>query len=291
MTVQLGILLALVCAFATNLGFLWKHRGACVAPAVDIRHPVRSAKGLFASRWFTIGWATATFAWVFHVAAMAMAPLSVVQPVIAGGLVFLAVLAERMFGLNLGKRQWLGVGCTAIGLTLLALTLPLGGGAHSGFSVAAMIAFESSLLVIGTLLVMSHKLGVRNEHHGVALGVAAGILFGVSDVAIKALTHTVGQSGLTGLLSPWMAATVLSSVLAFYASASGLQKGEAVPVITLTSAAANVTAISGGILVFGDPLAHTPVGLVVESFAFILVLVAAWLTPAPLRLAGEVATA
>jgi hypothetical protein len=289
LTVQLGILLAAVCAFATNLGFLWKHRGACAAPAVDIRHPWRSAKGLFCSKWFAIGWATATFAWVFHVAAMAMAPLSVVQPVIAGGLVFLAVLAERVFGLQLGRRQWVGVGCTAVGLTLLAITLPLGGGAHSGFSVAAMISFESSLLVIGTLLVMSHKLGVPHEHHGVALGVAAGILFGVSDVAIKALTHTVGTGGALGLLSPWMAAAVAASILAFYASAGGLQKGEAVPVITLTSAAANVTAISGGILVFGDPLAHTPVGLIVQAFAFVLVLVAAWLTPAPLRLAGDTA--
>jgi hypothetical protein len=284
-TVQLGILLALCCAFATNLGFLWKHRGACAAPAVDIRHPLISAKGLFCSKWFAIGWAVAVFAWVFHVAAMAMAPLSVVQPVIAGGLVFLAVIAERFFGLNLGRRQWVGVACTAIGLTLLAITLPLGGGAHSGFSLAAMISFESSLLVIGTLLVMSHKLGVPHEHHGVALGVAAGILFGVSDVAIKALTHTVGTSGAFGLVSPWMAATVISSILAFYASAGGLQKGEAVPVITLTSAAANVTAISGGILIFGDPLAHTPFGLVVQSFAFLLVMVAAWLTPAPLRLA------
>jgi len=289
LTVQLGILLALVCAFATNLGFLWKHRGACAAPPVDIRHPWRTAKGLFCSKWFAIGWVVAVGAWIFHVAAMAMAPLSVVQPVIAGGLVFLAVIAERMFGLHLGRRQWIGVGCTAVGLVLLAITLPLGGGAHSGFSLAGMISFESSLLVIGTLLVMSHKLGVPHEHHGVALGVAAGILFGVSDVAIKALTHTVGVHGALGLLSPWMAATLIASFLAFYASAGGLQKGEAVPVITLTSAAANVTAISGGILVFGDPLAHTPVGLIVQSFAFVLVLVAAWLTPAPLRLAEQTA--
>src|SRR3954470_17182103 len=215
MTVQLGILLALICAFATNLGFLWKHRGACAAPTVDIRHPWKSAKGLFASKWFAIGWSVAVLAWIFHVAAMAMAPLSVVQPVIAGGLVFLAVIAERFFGLELGKRQWIGVGCTAIGLTLLAITLPLGGGAQSSYSVAAMIAFESTLLIVGTLLVMSHKLGVPHAHHGVALGVAAGILFGVSDVAIKGLTHGVGTSGAMGLLSPWMAATLLSSVLAF----------------------------------------------------------------------------
>jgi drug/metabolite transporter (DMT)-like permease len=285
MTVQLGILLALLCAFATNLGFLWKHRGACAAPAVDIRHPWRSAKGLFASKWFAIGMAVAVGAWVLHVGAMAVAPLSVVQPVIAGGLVFLAVLAERCFGLELGKRQWWGVGCTALGLVLLAVTLPLGSGAHSAYSVAAMIAFESSLLVVGTLLVMSHKLGAPHEHHGVLLGVAAGILFGVSDVAIKALTHGFGTDGIFGLVSPWLATAVIASLVAFYASAGGLQKGEAVPVITLTSAAANVTAISGGILVFGDPLAGTPIGLIVQAFAFVLVIVAAWLTPAPLRLA------
>src|SRR5947207_13527651 len=136
LTVQLGILLALVCAFATNLGFLWKHRGACAAPTVDIRHPLWSARGLFSSKWFAIGWGFAVLAWLFHVAAMAMAPLSVVQPVIAGGLVFLAVIAERFFGLELGKRQWIGVGCTAVGLALLAITLPLGGSANSGFSVA-----------------------------------------------------------------------------------------------------------------------------------------------------------
>jgi hypothetical protein len=116
------------------------------------------------------------------------------------------------------------------------------------------------------------------------LGTAAGILFGVSDVAIKALTGAVGD-GITGLLSPWLLTCIAASVIAFYASARGLQKGEAVPVITLTSAAANVTAISGGILVFGDPMPSDPVGIVLQSFAFVLVIVAAALTPAPLRAA------
>jgi hypothetical protein len=166
---------------------------------------------------------------------------------------------------------------------LLAVTLPQHGGAHAGYSLAAMIAFESALLVIGTFLVLSRKLG-SHEHHGVMLGTAAGILFGVSDVAIKALTGAVG-GGVTGLISPWLVTCILASVIAFYASARGLQKGEAVPVITLTSAAANVTAISGGILVFGDPMPSDPVGIVVQSFAFVLVIVAAALTPAPLRAA------
>jgi drug/metabolite transporter (DMT)-like permease len=284
LTIQLGIILSLLCALATNVGFLLKHRGACAAPAVSLRHPLASAVGLFRSKWFTLGMLVALIAWSFHVAALALAPLSLVQAVISGGLVFLTVLAERFFGFTVGTRQWAGVGLTALGLVLLAATLPHSGGAHSNYSLAAMIAFESALLVLGTLLVLSPKFG-SNEHHGVMLGTAAGILFGVSDVAIKALTGPVGDVGVAGLVSPWLLTCVLASVIAFFACARGLQKGEAVPVITLTSAAANVTAISGGILVFGDPMASDPVGIVLQSFAFVLVVVAAALTPAPLRAA------
>jgi drug/metabolite transporter (DMT)-like permease len=283
MTLELGILLSLCCALATNFGFLLKHRGACAAPEVNIRHPLKSAAGLFRSKWFAIGMLVATGAWLFHVAALALAPLSVVQAVIAGGLVLLTVMAERWFGCKCGTRQWLGVGFTALGLVLLAITLPHSEGAHSSYSLAGMVAFEAGLLAVGVLLVLSPKFGANHEHHGVLLGVAAGVLFGVSDVAIKALTGTVGDTGLAGLLSPWLVTCIIASVIAFYASARGLQKGQAVPVITLTSAAANVSAITGGIVVFGDPMPGDALGIVVQAIAFALVIVAAALTPAPLR--------
>ena len=285
MTLQAGIVLALLCAFATNVGFLLKHRGACAAPDVSLRHPIRSAVGLFRSKWFAAGMLVGIGAWALHVGALALAPLSIVQAVIAGGLVCLTVLAERFFGCKVGTRQWAGVGLTALGLVLLAASIPNGGEEHASYSMAGMIAFESALLALGTLLVLSPQLG-SHEHHAVTLGAAAGILFGVSDVALKALTTSVGHEGALGLLSPWLATGVIASVIAFYASARGLQKGEAVPVITLTSAAANVSAISGGILVFGDPMRSDPFGVAMQSLAFILVIAAATLTPGPLRAAG-----
>jgi drug/metabolite transporter (DMT)-like permease len=291
MTPFFGILLALVCALATNVGFLYKHRGACAAPAVDIKHPLRSGRSLFASRWFAIGMLVATGAWLFHVAAMAMAPLSIVQAVLAGGVVLLAVMAERMFGLHIGRRQWIGLGLTAVGLALLGLTLPVEHGAHSRFSVPGMIAFEAGLVVVGSLLIVGPRIGAPAHHHGFMLGAAAGILFGVSDVAIKAISGLVGSAGPAGLLTPWALVTVAASVAAFYASAKGLQDGEAVPVIAVTGTAANVAGIVGGIIVFGDPLPGNPLVLVLQCFAFALVLVAAWLTPGPVRAAMPVSAA
>jgi drug/metabolite transporter (DMT)-like permease len=283
MTVSLGILLALACALATNVGFLYKYRGVRAAPAVDIRRPLWTARKLWSSRWFAIGMAVATGAWIFHVGAMAMAPLSMVQAVLAAGVVLLAVMAEKLFGLKIGRRQWIGLGLTGTGLALLGLTLPVIHGAHSHFSVPGMISFEGGLIAAGTLLIMGPRIGAPRHHHGYMLGAAAGILFGVSDIAIKALSGMIGSGGVLGLLSPWLLVTVAASVAAFYASAKALQDGEPIPVIAVTGTAANLAGIVGGIIVFGDPLSANPLALAAECLAFLLVIVAAWLMPAPVR--------
>ena len=284
LTLNLGILLALTCAIATQLGFLYKHRGANEAPSVDVRHPLRSGKSLFRSKWFSIGMAIALGAWLFHVAALALAPMSVVQAVLSTGVVMLAVLAERIFGFDVGPRQWAGVAMTAGGLVLLIVTLPAAHGAHSAYSLAGMISFEAGMLVIGALLISGPKLGAPDHHHGVMLGAAAGTLFGVSDVAIKALTGLGGIGDV--LFSPWLAIAALASIVAFYASARGMQDGEAVPVIAATSTAANVSCILGGIVVFGDPMPADTLGIVLQGLAFAMVIVAALVTPAPVRAAA-----
>jgi drug/metabolite transporter (DMT)-like permease len=282
--VTLGILLALGCAIATQLGFLYKHRGANEAPSVDIRRPLASGRSLFASRWFALGMAVALGAWLLHVAALVFAPLSVVQAVLSTGVVVLAVMADRIFGFNVGGRQWLGVGMTAIGLVLLVTTLPAATGTHSGYSLAGMISFEAAMLVIGALLISGPHLGAPDHHHGIMLGAAAGTLFGVSDVAIKALT---GLGGLAEIVfSPWITVAAIASVIAFYASARGMQQGEAVPVIAATSTAANVSCILGGIIVFGDPMPSDAVGIVLQALAFTMVVIAALLTPPPMRAAA-----
>ena len=284
MTFYLGILLALGCAIVTQLGFLYKHRGACEAPQVDVTHPLRTGKALFSNKWFALGFAIAVAGWLLHVGALAVAPLSLVQAVLSTGVVMLAVLAERVFGFEVGMRQKVGVALTAAGLLLLVLTLPQAPGSHSQFSVPAMVAFEAGMLAVGALLITGRKLGAPDHHHGVLLGAAAGVLFGVSDIAIKALT---GLDGIMAIaLSPWLAVTIIASIVAFYASARGLQDGEAVPVIAATSTAANVSCIAGGIVVFGDPLPGDALGIIAQVVAFTLVIVAALLVPPPVRAAA-----
>ena len=292
MNLDLGIFLALACAFVANLGFFYKYRGANSVAQVEVRHPLRSIRALFSSKWFTIGMIVATASWVLHVAALALAPMSVVQVALAAGVVLIAVMADRMFGFKVGPRQWLGLWLMAAGLVLLGLTLPAMHGAHSQFSDTAMISFEAGLFGLGGLLIMGPRMGGPVEHHGMMLGAASGILFGVSDTSIKALTGIVGAHGVLGvLISPWLAVAVLASILAFYASARGLQDGDAVPVIAVTGTAANIAGIAGGIVVFGDPMPGSTIGIVFQSLAFVLVLVAAALMPAPVRSSGIASSA
>jgi hypothetical protein len=287
MTMDLGILLALLCAFVANLGFFYKYRGANDVPKVQVLHPLRSVRALYSSKWFTLGMITATASWGLHVAALSMAPMSVIQVSLAAGVVFIAVMADKLFGFKVGRRQWLGLFLTASGLVLLGVTLPAMHGAHSHFSDAAMISFEAGLFGLGGLLLMGPRMGGPVEHHGMMLGAASGILFGVSDTAIKALTGITAAHGFVGLLlSPWLAVAILASIVAFFASARGLQDGEAVPVIAVTGTAANIAGIAGGIVVFGDPVAGSTAGVLLQALAFVLVVVAAALMPAPVRAAG-----
>src|SRR3954468_25037258 len=283
MTLQIGIALALLCAFASNLSFFFKHRGARACAKVDIRHPLQTSKALWTSPWFAIGMVVGLGAWVVHVAAISLAPLSVVQVVLSGGVVLIAVMADRIFGFEVGRRQWWGLGMTAVGLILLGLTMPQPHGPHSSFSLAAMVSFEAGLLGVGALLILGPRAGAPAEHHGVMLAAASGILFGVCNVAVKALTGLVGHEGILALASPWLLVAAVGSASAFFASARSLQDGEAVSVIAITGTAANITCVAGGILVFGDPLPGDALGIAVQAVAFLLVIVASALTPAPVR--------
>ena len=123
-SVQLGHrFFALATAFASIVGFLYKHRGAVESPPIEWRRPIRTSLALFRSRWYVLGILIAIGSWGFHVAALALAPISLVQSVIAGGLVLLTVVADRLFGFTVTRREWIGVALTAAGLAFLAATL------------------------------------------------------------------------------------------------------------------------------------------------------------------------
>ena len=155
-------------------------------------------------------------------------------------------------------------------------------GAHSSFSRPGMVAFEAGLFGIGGLLIMGPRVGARDEHHGVMLAAAAGVLFGVCDVAVKALTGIVGHDGCSALLlspgssSPSPPRSAPSTPRPARCRTARPSRSSPSPAPPPTS-----RCIAGGILVFGDPMPGDALGIVVQAVAFVIVIVASALTPAP----------
>ena len=282
---QWGVLVALGSSIVANLGSLWRQRGAAAAPDVDIRRPVRSVVWLFRSKWWTIGYIAAFAAWLLHIGALAITPLSIVQASLATGFVFLGLLADRFFGFDLRKREWVGMILASAGLAFLALSAGDVHGSQGRYGLPSMLTFEVAMVGIGALLIISaRREQVARDRTGVLLGAGAGALFTVTHVALKALTHQF--DGPMALVTVWTPIVVVGGVIAFFASARSLQIGPAVPVIAVTSIVGNATAIAAGVVVFGDPLGEGAM-VVARVLAFVMVVVVAALLPGPIHERGE----
>jgi len=279
-SVQVGLLMAVATAFFAVVGFLYKHRGAVGSPPVEWRRPVRTSLALFRNRWYVLGIAIAVCSWGFHVAALALAPISLVQAVIAGGLVLLTVVADRLFAHEVTRREWIGVALAALGLAFLAATIEGAGGAHSDYEALTLAVFLAAVVALAVAVAVA---GWRTGHAGVALGASAGLFWAASDTAIKAQTGTFGESLATVFVNPLVLLIIVASFVGLTVSAKSLQIGKAVPVIAVTSVAANSFTILAGPIVFGDPVPADALGFITRVLAFILVIAAAALTPAPVR--------
>ena len=268
------------------LGFLYKHRGAVESPQVELRRPVRTSLALFRSRWYTLGIVVAMAGWGLHVGALALAPISLVQSVIAGGLVLLTVTADRLFAHQVTRREWIGVGLAALGLAFLAATLEgAGDEAHADYETARLLTY---LVVVGAAAIAVAVAAIRSSREGVMLGVSAGLFWAASDTSIKALSGELGDSAWTAIVfSPLAVVIAVCSAVGLVVSARSLQIGKAVPVIAVTSVAANSLTIAAGPLVFAEPFPDDALGVALRLAAFALVIVAAALTPAPVSAAEQ----
>jgi drug/metabolite transporter (DMT)-like permease len=279
-TLFAGLALALLSSLALNGGFLVQHRGSRAAPAVSVRRPLRTLRGLLASPVWLAGTAVGLAGWGLYITALSQAPLSLVQAFSAGGLALVVPLAARLTGARLARADRRAI--VLMGCALAALGV---GSASSGIRVPDAVAMTVYLAIaVAVAAALAAAPARRRRAH--ALGLAAGVLYGAADAATKAATGAAHAGLLAGLLSPWTAVVVGGSIAAFFCFQRGLQIGPALPVIALMTAATNVVAIGGGVTVFAESLGTTAAFSVLHAGALVAVAVCAWwLAPAQARLA------
>jgi hypothetical protein len=257
-----GLALAVAASVALNGSYVIQHVGSGAVPPIDPRRPLATFRGLLSSRVWLAGGVLGMAGWGAHVAALAHAPLSLVQAFVAGGLGLMAPVASRALGHSLTRVEWAGVGLAVVALGLLCIGIG-NPGLHGSASTGRMVVYLAICTAAAAALV-----GFARTWRAQALGLAGGILYGAADVAIKAVTGA-------GLRSPWVVVAALATAGAFFAFQRGLQRGRAVPVIVLMTAATTVVSVAGGFAVFGDPLGRTPALAALHLAAFGLVTVAA----------------
>lgn len=264
--IGLGLALALCASVALNTGFLLQHGATADAPAIDIRRPLATVGVLLRRRAWLLGLVLGTSGWALHVAALSRAPLSLVQAFVAGGLALLAPIATRWFGASLRRAEMAAVAIMGLGLAALAL------GIHEPRELAHPGVGLGAFLAACTML--AGAISVRRD--AVSLAVAAGLLYGAADTAIKALTIVSSRNGLGGALtSPWLVAAVVATGGAFFAFQRALQLGRPVTAIALMTASTYAVSIAAGVVLLGEPLGHGVTG-VLHAAAFAAVVAAAW---------------
>jgi Putative esterase len=270
--VAAGLVLALLSAGALNWSYFVQHGVASSLPPLTVRRPLRSLAALFGNRRWLIGFCTGIGGWALYVAALALAPLSLVQASSAGGLGVLAALT----GVN-SRRERLAVATAIAGLALLGVSLAGSNGTPGRASLlGAAIWMGASVIAAAVAAGPAANVVAR----GAGLGIAAGVLYAAGDVGTKAAV-----SG--GLHVAFVPALLACHGLAFVALQLGFQRGSALTTVGLATLWTNALPIAAGMTVFGEPLPGGALGVArVAAFAAV-VAGAALLTRPEREPAGE----
>jgi len=256
-----GLALALASAGALNWGYFAQHQAAVRLPKLSLRRPIHSLVVLFVDRRWLAGFLVGIGGWVLYVAALKLAPLSLVQATSAGGIGLLALLAWRATGTRPQTGELAGVGAALVGLVLLGASLA---GQHGAGRQAAVGSVVLWLLVsgaaAGTLALVGHRTAA-------ALGAAAGLLYAAGDVATKA---AVGG----GARFAFVPALLACHGLAFVALQLGFQRGTALATAGVATLLTNALPIVAGTALFHEGLPDGALGAL-RVLAFVAVVAGA----------------
>jgi hypothetical protein len=259
-----GLVLAFVSATVINLAYLREHEAAAALPALSLRHPLRSARLLLGDRSWLLGFAMESGGFLIYVAALALAPLSLVQSISAGGIGVLAFASARMQRRRLARVEIVGVSLSVLGLVALAVSLVGDKPKEGGGQIGPILLWLGATAAIAVVLVV---VGRRRWGAAVAYGVAGGLFFSIGDISTKLATEGGARAAFAVLL-----------VLGYFAGTAllqlGYQAGGALTVAGLATLVTNALPIAAGTVVLDEPV---PTGWhgVIRVFAFAAVVTGA----------------
>jgi len=241
-----GILVAAVASVALNTSYVLQHSGLAAGPVLQARRPLTSLRSLLRSRDWLAGAALGYLGLGLELLAMTLAPLWVVQCVLAVGLVGVLAVWSRARGGVAARTMVPAALLLGAGLLLLALT---GAGGASGIVAGPLELAAVGVAAAALAVAVLTRRGLsRPARHGIA----AGVLYGATTVGLAAVLSAVGAPAFdsgTAVAGGLLAA--VTAVAGFCCFQRGLQAGEPIAVVTTMTAGMNAVAIAAGMLLAG----------------------------------------
>ena len=279
-----GILLALVATTAYNVGLILEKRALGQMPTLDIRRVLRVIVSLLTSRAWLTGFALMLTGLACQTIALTFEPVSVVQPVLASGVVLVLVLSRLVLRERLqGGETWC-VAAIAVSVVLLAMSATGAKDSHHaspGWMAAVMVPSAVVGLVFAAGSLRARRRGTATA--GVWAGIGTGLLYGVAALAIKGLSgilvrhQTMADLAIGVVSSPYLYVLGGSLAVAMLLFQAALQAGRASIVVPVSNVTGSVYFIIAGTWLFQEHLPASPGKLVLRLAGIalaVLVLVA-----------------
>lgn len=205
--IALAIVFAVLGALCSAIGAQLQHQGVRIETQ-DSGLGLRSIGRLVQNRRWLLGVAVLTACAVLQILALALAPVTIVAPIVVLALPAVAVLNARTSGERLGAPATVAVAASTLGVTLF-VTLASG---HANPVVFPAPAVLLACQIIAGVVVLFGVIGALREGivRCVLLATGAGAAYGLVSVLVRDVTYTFQTEGFAGV-SPLSATALVAS--------------------------------------------------------------------------------
>jgi hypothetical protein len=239
------------------------------------------ARGLVRRKRWLAGTAASVLGFPLQLLALLLAPLVVVQPALAIGLLVLMLLAQRMLGEHASSYEYLAIAAIVIGVIGIGLAAPPRSTTHTSQQLSITLV----LVGLGLASLVPYLLHVVSRSPAAVTMVGAGLAFAWSGVATKLASDDLSQGHLA-VAAAWALSTAAASGVGVLSEMSALQARPAIQVAPVVFVTQTVVPVVLAPLLLGESFARTPLGGVPLGCSLaLLVAGAALLARSPLLLA------
>jgi hypothetical protein len=276
----LGIAAAVGASTLYSLGIALQAMDAKQAPREEHLR-LALAWGLIRRARWLLGTGLSILGWPLQVVALLLAPLVVVQPALAAGLLVLMFLAQRMLGEHAGRYEYLAMGAIVLGVLGAGVFAPPRSTTHTSEELTITLV----LVGLGLASLVPYLLRALGHSRAEVTMIGAGLAFGWSGVATKlASDDLAGHHLLPAAL--WGLSTAAASAVGVLSEMSALQSRPAIQVAPVVFVTQTVVPVVLAPLLLGERFGATPLsGVPLGASLLMLVTGAALLARSPLLLA------